>query len=254
MILIHRVTPFVLGLLLAAGFLFMAVWPGTALVMIVLMTLACVLLLGRLIGWEIGNFQFWNFVGTPLVFIVSSAGLFLFFENMLEKLLLAAVVALGVFLYTEHVFTYRHTPAAYKTYALEHLSLVLHILSIFFISAVSHGLILFLQVPLFILAPIFFVLTLFVVYSMFWVSKIEHARAISYALAGAVLLTELFLASSYLPTGFYTNAAVMALGVYIFLGLSRAHVLEKLTKTVLVRYLTLGSVLLLVALGSARWI
>lgn len=254
MMLFYRVTSFVLGLVVVAGFAGMILFPNFALVSMVLVLSASFLLLGRLVEWGVKSFQFWNFVGTPFLYILSAMGMFLFFENPLEKIALTVVVALGVFLYTEHLFAYLHAPGAYKTYSLEHLGLILNILIIFFLGATGYGLTLFLQVPFFLLALLFFLLTLFVVYSMFWVSKIEHQRALVYALAGAVILTELFLASVYLPTGFYTNAMLLAVFIYVFLGVSRAHVLEKLTKPVLLRYVALASFVLVLVLGSAKWI
>jgi hypothetical protein len=254
MILIHRITPFVLGLIVALGFLFSYFWPSYILAFIAITTVLSAVLIGRLVNWGVKSFQFWNFIGTSILFISSSMGLFMFFENSLEKIGLALVSSLAVFLYAEHVFTYRHTPAAYKTYSLEHLSLVLHIMIVFFLSAIGYGLIMFLQVSLWILGPLLFLLGLFVIYGMFWVSKVEHQRALIYAFAGATLLLELFIAMAYLPTGFYTNAAVIALAVYLFLGLSRAHVLEKLTKSILIRYVALGSAMFLAVLGTAQWI
>lgn len=254
MMLLYRLTSFFLGLVVVLGFTCMILFPNWALLSMLLVLAFTVLLLGRLTEWKVTGFQFWNFVGTPFLYISSSMAMFLFFENTLEKIILTAVVALGTFLYTEHLFAYLHVPVVYKTYSLEHLGLILNILIIFFLGAAGYGLVLFLQVQFFLLAIAFFALTLFVVYSMFWVSKIAHERALVYALAGALILTELFLASVYLPTGFYTNATLLAVFTYVFLGLSRAHVLEKLTKPVMLRYVALASIILVLVLGSAKWI
>lgn len=254
MILLHRITPFVLGLVIATGFVLAINFPNLALQVIVGTLLISLLLSGRLAGWEGKSYQFWNFVLSPLLFVAAAFVLLLFLENTTEKTLLATVTSLGVFLYTEHIFNFLYTPTRYKTNSIEHLSLVMYVLTAFYLSAACFGLILFVNVNLFLLAPVFFLLILFVVYSMLWISKIEHRRAFSYAIAGAIIATELFLAASFLPSGFYTNAALLAVFVYLFLGINRAHVLDKLNQKIFLRYAVLSSLMLLAVVGSAKWI
>ena len=82
----------------------------------------------------------------------------------------------------------------------------------------------------------------------------DPLKARPYALATAVLITELFAAISFLPTGFYTNAAFLTLAVYVLLGLSRADALHKLSKEVLRRYLTLFLVLTTIIALTSQWI
>ncbi|MFH1315728.1 MAG: hypothetical protein ABIH67_05040 [Candidatus Uhrbacteria bacterium] len=254
MILLHRFTSFAVGLIIAIGFLLSILWPANIFFYAIGALLAALLLLGRLSGFEGRNFRFWALLGTPILFAAASFGVFLFFENLAEKIILAAVVVFGVFLFTEYIFAYLHTPAAYRTYSLEHLSLVLQILTVFFVASFAYGLILFLQISSLVLLPFFFALIFFLTYSMFWVSKISHQRSIWYALAGSVMISELFVATSYLPIGFYTSAALIAISIYVFLGLSRIHVLEKLTNPIVFRYLALGSIMLILLLSSAQWV
>ncbi len=259
MILLQRIVPFFTGLAAAAGFgLLMLSSPGLPplihpAIPVSASVLAVGLLIGRLSGWQVRSFQFWNLVGVPLTFIASGFGLFLFLEQPVERLTLGIVVSLFVFFFAEHVFTYMYLPAAYPAYAIEHLSLVLNVLSIFFAGAAGFGTRLFLQAPLYVLAPGFFLLALFIVYGTLWVSKVESRAAFPYAFAGALLMTELFSVVSFLPTGLYTDAAVLTLCLYLFLGVTRAHFLDKLSRTVVRRYLFTGAALVAAVFGTAQW-
>jgi len=67
-------------------------------------------------------------------------------------------------------------------------------------------------------------------------------------------MTEFYLALSMLPTSFLTNAAAFACALYLLLGLSRAHLLERLSKSVLKQYLMVGGGLLILIFLTARWI
>ena len=89
---------------------------------------------------------------------------------------------------------------------------------------------------------------------VFWVSKIESAVSTRFAVSGAIILTELYMALSQLPTSYIANAAAFTVMLYLFLGLSRAQVLEKLSKPVMQRYVFISIVLLIVIFGTARWI
>lgn len=254
MILLHRLSSFVVAGVAAVGFLLLLFTGLHPYLVIVLTALVCALTLARLLDWHIRTFQFWHLWGTPLLLLVSSFGPFLLLENQLSKLGLAVLVVLFLFLFVEHVFSFIHLPMAYQPFTLEYLSGLLHIISVFFLSVLGFGLSLFLQTPLWILSLMFFLVLFFIVYGTLWAGKVDPSRARPYAFAGAVLTTELFAALSFLPTGFYTNAALLALGVYVFLGLSRAHALHKFSKEVLRRYLMVFVVLLLVIALTSQWI
>lgn len=254
MILLYRLTSFAVSLVAAVGFLLMLFSSIHPYLLVVLTGALVVLLLARLLQWHIRTFQFWHLLGTPLLFLLSSFGPFFLLESMISKATLAVCVVAILFLFVEHAFSFTHLPVAYQPFTLEYLSGLLHILSVFFLSVLGFGLSLFLQTPLWILSLIFFLILVFIVYGTLWVGKVDPHRARPYAFAGAVLMSELFAALSFLPTGFYSNAAFLALGVYVFLGLSRAHALHKLSKEVLRRYLIVFVVLTIVIALTSQWI
>lgn len=254
MILLYRLSSFAVVLFAGLGFFLLSVQWVHPYVTIVSCALLVGVVLGRLLGWHVKTFQFWHLLGTPLLFLLSSFGPFFLLENDFSKLLLAVVVVGLVFFFVEHVFSFIHLPMNYQPFTLEYLSQLLHILSVFSLSILGFGLSLFLHTPLWFLSFLFFLILFFIVYGTLWSGKVDPLRARPYAFAGALLITELFAVLSFLPTGFYTNAAFLSLGVYVFLGLSRAHALHKLSHEVFRRYLSVFIILSLVITLTSQWV
>jgi hypothetical protein len=255
-ILLHRLTPFALAGVLAAGFAILILAPKSLVLAAFLLFFIAPLLLARLLLWEVKRGAFWVFLGVPMFMVASSVFFFLFLESDAGKWLLALSVIASVGLYAENLFTFYHLPGAYQAYSLEYLSLVIAIASGFFFTAGANGAHLFLRdiVPLWIPSIIVFIASFLSTLAMFWVSKVGFETGRRYALGGAILMTELFVVLSFLPTSFVTNAAAYAVFFYVYLGLMRANVLEKLSKKVVRRYLLTASVLLVFIFVSAQWL
>lgn len=253
MILLHRITSFVLAALVAAGFGTLIYAPehaGLGVGFLVLIPL----LFARLLKWEGKRPAFWIFLGLPTFLVLSATFLFLFLEADWVKWVLMASVVLGVWLYAENIFSFYHLPSTYQAYSLEYLSFVLAVGSGFFAFSGTYGAQLFLQLPGWVLALGIFWITMFLLLSVFWVGKIEHTAAVRFSGVGAVVLTELFLALGLLPTSFLANAAGLTIALYLFVGLARAYVLNRLSKAVLWRYLVIGCLLFVFVFGTAKWI
>jgi len=252
MILLHRITPFFVALAAGLGFVAMLTL-ARPLVSAVLALAVVAVLLSRLLSWQVKSLRFWNLFGTPFLFLASSYGFLLLLETQAYQVAIAVLSSLLVFFFLEHVFHYTHLPANYQPYSIEHLSSVLHLITIFFVSALGFASSILLQSPLLLLSGIFFVISVLVLYGTLWTSKVEHGRALPYALAGSVLTTEIFSVITFLPTGMYTNAAILVTFLYLFIGLTRAHFLDSLTRPVLRRYVAIGSVLMAAIAGTAQW-
>ncbi len=254
MILLHRITPFVIAASVFGGFAALTlaplVWLPYAIVCFVLVPL----LLGRLLLWEFRRPAFWVFLGTPSLLLISSIIFFLFLESDPAKWFLACVVTLAVALYAENLFTFYHMPSAYQAYALEYLSLVLYVGSGFFFTSGAYASQLFLLLPMWIPAIAVLVAVFLATIAVFWVSKVGFETGLVYAVAGAIVMAELYVALSTLPTSFVTNAATFSVFLYLFLVLSRAQVLDALNPKLAVRYIVSAFVLLMIILGTATWL
>ena len=254
MILLHRLTPFVIAASVFGGFTALTLAPLAWLPYAIACFVLVPLLLGRLLLWEFRRPAFWVFLGTPSLLLISSVIFFLFLESDPAKWFLASIVTLAVGLYAENLFTFYHMPNAYQAYALEYLSLVLYVASGFFFTSGAYASQLFLLLPMWIPAIAVLVAVFLATIAVFWVSKVGFETGLVYAIAGAVVMAELYIALSTLPTSFVTNAATFSVFLYLFLVLSRAQVLDTLHRKMAIRYIATAATLLAVILGTATWL
>ncbi|MDA1038272.1 MAG: hypothetical protein O2877_01120, partial [bacterium] len=251
MLVFNRLISWVLAILTVGSFVLVMKFPTAAIGIIGVFLLLTAFFYTQLIELNKKTYDFWNFLLTPFLLMVSGSAFYLFLENTMDKYVLIGGLAFLSFIYAEHLFYFFHLPSRYRVYTLERLSIVFYVVTTFLLSSVLFGLLLLVNIPLWVVAPIFFLLSVFLTYSTLWVSKIDRERAFPYAIAGALLLTELFVAISFLPTGHMTSSALITVFLYVFLGFTRAHLLGRLTRTVLLRYLVFTAVVLLVILATA---
>lgn len=254
MILLYRITPFLVALVSLLGyaaFVFRFLHP------LIVMSFSCLLvalLIARLLRFQVQEFSFWFFLGIACLFFLSSFGMLFLFETLWVSMAVAVLSAALLVLFTEFVFLYIHLPSRYQPFSLEHLTSLLNLLSIFFFSSFAFATRLLIQTPLSFLALLFFLLSFFLLYGVLWVTKAESFRSRLYAFFGAITLTEFFVCITYFPTGFYTNAAFMTILSYAFFGLTRTEALHKLSREVVRRYVFISTVLLLVVAISSKWL
>lgn len=254
MILLYRITPFIVGLISVLGLLSLLFRWAHPLLIFILSVVLISLSIARLLKWETRSFSFWFFLGTSVLFFVSTFGILLLFEKELFGILISLFSTVFLMLFVEYVFQFVHIPSRYQPFSLEYLSLLLNIITIFFTGSVGFGARLLLQTPLWLLAILFFVISYFIVYGTLWVSKVDSSRVQPYATAGAVLFTELFIGLMFFPTGLYTNATFITIFSYAFLGLTRSNSIHKLSRTVVRRYVSVAIVLILLISLSSQWI
>lgn len=253
-ILLHRITAILIGLT-ALAMSILLIHPAVSLPIawVVVFVGAILLMLARMLNFEFRSITFWIFLGTPLFFIVSGLFFFLFLESWPPMILLFGGLTLGLWLYAENLFTFYHLPSSYQAYALEYLSFILFLLGMFYYASGAYAAQLFLLLPLWVPALAMFWFTLFAIAGVLWVSKIPPQIGAKFAWIGSILLVQVFLALSFLPISFFVSAALFTLAFYLYLGLSRIHLLDKLSDTVLRRYLAIGAALSLTLLLTATW-
>lgn len=254
MILLHRITPFFIALFSAVLFGVLIYDPGHLKLVAAVSFVLIHLLFARLLLWEIKRPAFWVFLGTPSLLLLSALMFFLINESPTGAWLMAVSVTLGLGLYAENLFAFYHLPSTYQAYSLEFLSLMCYMVSAFFFTGSAFMAQLFLELPFWIPAIVVFVIVLLATIAVFWVSKIGFETGILFAVTGAILMTEVYISLSMLPTSFVTHAAAFTVLWYVYLGVARAHVLEKLTPAIIKRYVLTGVSLLGVIFGTATWI
>lgn len=254
MILLHRITSFAIAALTVIGFVLLITMPQNGILSLILMLVLVPILFARLLNFDVKRTSFWVFFGVPTFFILSSLFFYLFLEADYLRYTLGIIVSLGAWLYAENLFAFYHLPSTYQAYALEYLSLVLYVLSGFFFASGAYAVQMFLQLPIWVPALAVFWVTVFATAGVFWVSKIGTETSTRFAISGAIIMTELFLVIALLPNGFLTKAGIFAVMMYMYLGLSRLHVLESISSKSLISYLGTATLLLCAIFASATWI
>lgn len=253
MILLHRLTPFAIGLLGAAGFTTIILAPFSFGITALICFGIILVLFGRLLVWDVRRTGFWVFLGMPLFLLVSSLAFFLLLEHDGGKWLLAATVTLGLMLFAENLFSFYHLPRAYQAYSLEYLSLMLTVAGLFFTTSATYLAQVFLEAPLWGTVPVVAAIIFAVFVAVFWVSKMSWEAGRMYAGIGVLLLTQIYVACSWLPTGYTTNAAIFAVCAAWYLGVMRAHAFQKVNKQLLIKHSLFAGVLLLFLFLTTPW-
>lgn len=253
MILLHRISVYLIVLAVFFVFGLMAWQPANIIFIGSSLLVLMMFLLTRLLGYEWKSPSFWIFFLSPLALVFSAVLFLLFTEGVYMIWAIGLLTTFLTFIYLENLFTFYYLPANYQPYALEYMSLAIYLCLVFFLSSGLYAMKLFLLLPFWIPGIILFSVALLTCIGMFWVSKVNISTSIHYTIAGAIAIAQLYIAIGMLPTGFIVNGALLAIMFYVYLGLSRAHVLEKLTRKVLMRYVVTGTVFSGMMLLTAQW-
>lgn len=254
MLILQRITVYLLTIL--SAFMYFVLWsrPEALLGLLVFSLFIFIVLLARLLKFEVKSLPFWIFFSLPLMLLLASFLLFFFTESPVTIFIGGLFITGLIWVFLESLYTFYYFPANYQPYSLEYLALSMYVVMTFALCSGSYALLLFIQVlPVWLPVIILFAFFVFSIVCMFWVSKVHIESSLIYGLVGALALTQLFLAISFLPTSFMVNGAVLAIFFYMFLGISRAHILERLSKVVLRRYLLSGILGIILLLITTKW-
>lgn len=254
MLLLHRLTPFAITALLAVGLVGTSLRPFAALTLLPICLVLTILLFARLVHWRFSHRESWGLISLPLLLIISATLLFLLTDDAAIRYLTAVMTTIVAFFYAEHLFTFVHLPSAYQAYGLQNVGGMMTVLSTFFLSTGGYSLYTYARLPLPVFAAVFAILMFGQTYAALWIAKTPRDRAMLYALAAAVIFTELLVAFVYLPTVAITSGALLAVLNYMYLGLSRAQMQAKLSRLVVRRYLVIGVLMVVAVLITAKWI
>lgn len=195
-----------------------------------------------------------KFLIAPTFMTWSALAFSLLVERSLLRHLLAVVVAIFLILFLESIVTYIWRHEAYEGYSLENLTAYALLLTVFLGSSVMLGMRVLLDINFFVMAILFLVMIVGVNYKLFWVSKLPVAAFFRFAAVLTIVLFELFVSLTFLPFHFMVSGALTTVSWYIAASVSRAHLLNLLTPKMVYRHLSLGLILTLLLLASARWV
>lgn len=253
MIVFLRILPFLAALITTGGLAVIFLFPEHLFFFFLITLGALFLLLIKLVGGSLRTGQLWVLTSVPLFHFLAAFLILLFAEGDGLRLIIGAITVFLIWIFLENVFNYLYLPRAYHVNALEYTSLVINVVSGYFFTAALFAFRLFLSLSLYWLLPLIFLVALGLVWTTFWACKAETKTIRLYALSGGILATELFTALVFLPSGYFFNAAIVSLFLYLFLGLNRAAFSKKLSKIVFRRYLASVVVLVIIIVLTARW-
>ncbi len=196
---------------------------------------------------------FWRFLIVPLIWVISG---FLFVSFLLELAsfyLYSLVIFFFLVLLLRQYNIYFYFPTKYQAYSLESLTFYLVILSIFLLSSTAFASLSLVQLRWSIMLPGLFVFFALLISQFFWMQKVDYAKSKYYIYPIVIILLQVLVAFSYLPTGYFVSAFVLTVLAYGMLNLAKLDLQGGLSKKKILTTLIIGVILLLLVLLTARW-
>ncbi len=253
MILFKRLTPLLTGILLLALFEGVLLAPRGAWVLFLLAAFVLVAAWLLLTAGHMHGFDRWLSMVLPLLLVVSTALLTVLTQ---DALFLQTIILVSAFLhgwYLENLFLFHFQPHRYQPYALENISGYASLLVVFFFFAALFAARVFLNLPLYLLLPVGFVVTAILALQIFWSTKVPWSRGWPLLAIATLVLFELLGVLSMLPTSYFVSGLLMAIPYYLMMNLARHWLRDRLTVTVIRRYMIIGGSAFVVTLLTAPW-
>ncbi len=190
-----------------------------------------------------------------LIFFNSGAYFFIFFISgeLIRQSIIVTTLILNTITLTQ-IYYYHFRTEKYQVNALQNISSYLNLVSVFTLAGTFYSLILYLAWPNWLLSIFMFVVITVLSLQTLWVNKILAAQAWGFSAITGLVGFEVFWAISFLPSSFLVNALIVTVVYYAMVNLGRYFYLEKLYKSVVIRYLVISVSVLLLTVVTARWI
>lgn len=227
--------------------------PDWYLVIIVLLEAVVLAMLLGLARGKIDLREIWSFLIPPFFFI-GFGFIFLFFlEGLIYQQLLILLLVFLWWVFLENVFLFLYQPARYQPYTLENITAYLNLITIFLLGSSFYSLILFLGIPSWLLFIFTFLVTFLLMMQMIWINKSVVKGNLILIGALALLISELFWVTKFLPSSYLVNGIILAIGYYFLAGIVRHWILNSIDRQVVKRYLWISTSLLFIIAITARW-
>ncbi|MBI5621948.1 hypothetical protein HY933_03745 [Candidatus Falkowbacteria bacterium] len=197
--------------------------------------------------------EFWRFLITPGLFVVAVYFFLLLLERPASRqfIIIGSVILLTIIL--QNLFDRFYRGARYPANSFESISGNVNSLSLFLLVAVAYGLLTFLDLPVWLLVGPLLVVATLLSYQTMWISGLELKQSWLYVLILDVIVVEMFWALLFLPNTFYVKALSLTAVYYVVINLSRNSLIDILNRTMIVRYVLTGGVVLGLILLTAQW-
>lgn len=219
------------------------------------MGLAVILLaVWQLANRRLKNKQFWLILLTPILLYIFGLIFVSFLAGSFLKHFFSFGLAAGLWIFLKDVFLRFHSKSKYQIHSLENISTHLGLITVFAASSSLFSLSIFLGLPVWLIFVIFSLLAFLLNYQLILVSNSKVQTGWPYIVVITIVLAEIFLAVSYLPTSVYVNGLIVTVSYYLMNGLARNWLLGIKTKQVVQRYLLISMITVIIILLTAKWI
>lgn len=184
----------------------------------------------------------------------SALGFSLLLESNVLRHILAIIVAIFLVLFFESLALYVWRHEAYEAFSLENLSGYANTFAVFLLTSTLFGFSVLTDVPEWLLMLVFICAMFLLSHELLWISKMMLRANLTALMTVTLVALELYLALLALPLHFMASGAALTLLWYTAMVLIRTQKLGMLTVKMVKRHVLLAGVLLLVLLGTARWV
>lgn len=239
----------------------LTIWP-TQWYWFLLAAIAVVILNGlALPNYELVKPGWWHALFTPSLLVVSATGFLLFLGSPLARQLAIVFVAWLLLIFWENLWRLYWDSARYHPESLENVSLAMNTVVVWSAANAFFNILLDPTVLPLILAEralalstaVMLVIVFLLDYRTIWVRRYAEDRVWLLLMVQALIVSQLFWATNFLPHGLEVKAFLVTLAYYLFTNLGRAHFEERLSFAVLRRYAYVATAVLLFVLVTSRW-
>lgn len=256
MLLLKKFLIFLSSLLIFLLFEAISIWPQNFLIFGAVMLLIGVSISFFILQKKSSALDKLLFLVTPVFFILSAILANMFFDDPFHKTAFAIAISAIIFLYLENLFAYFYTPAKYHIYSLENISGYINLISVFFIAFFAYGIKVLFGMNIYWIVAIgiasFAAIALFN-YQALWLNRILHMEAKKHIFLAGFILAEIYFVIFFLPGSYYVAGLIFALAYYVLIGIIRYKLMDKLEKKIALKYLSIGSLMLLLILLTTKW-
>lgn len=195
-----------------------------------------------------------RFLAFPFVLVTSVFCLLAISEQSTGMLVIAALSSALIWIWYECLYIFWQQPQQYQPYSLQRLSSHLHVFAIFVATAALTGLHVYLQMRFWGTVIMAFLALSLLLADVLFLSQIANDKIVPALVLGILLGAEWFIAISYLPTHVFFTGILMAIFLYVWLGVTKLWSQQTWQRSELIPYVAIAVSGFVMTIGSTLWI
>jgi len=199
------------------------------------------------------DINFFNFLISPFLFMLSGLVFLLFSGNSLIKQAVILFMVVSATIFMRYLVIYNYHRHNYPKHGLSSISRIINLTTIFFFYTGWFNLHGFLRVSLWFLALASTVVIVLVFYQFFNINKIKGRDNKYFIWVAALIFLELFYVLHWLPFLSYSKALLVVSAYYFIISLTKHYFAGSLEPQVYRRYSLVTGIIWILTLATSRW-